>query len=59
MIGGLWKPVLVFHLLNGKLRLKKSAIGGARWYEIRVGRVKYGIEGGVSSGARYFTISKR
>jgi hypothetical protein len=45
--------------LNGKLRLKKSAIGGARWYEIRVGRVKYGIEGGVSSGARYFTISKR
>lgn len=45
--------------LNGEVRLKKSVIGGARWYEIRVGRVKYGIEGGVSSGARYFTISKR
>ncbi|MPL74169.1 hypothetical protein SDC9_19979 [bioreactor metagenome] len=44
---------------GGTVRPRKSAIGGALWFEVRIGSIKYGIEGGSASNARYFIIAKR
>ncbi|MDD8022320.1 hypothetical protein [Paenirhodobacter sp. CAU 1674] len=44
---------------GGTVRARKSAIGGAVWFEVRIGSVKYGIEGGSDHGIRYFIIAKR
>ena len=45
--------------IGGTVYARKSAIGGDRWYEVRVGRKKYGVEGGHRNGVAYFTIAKR
>jgi hypothetical protein len=45
--------------VGGTIKAKKSAIGGDKWYEIRVNGQKFGVEGGVSNGSRYFTIVRR
>ncbi|MFW8635786.1 hypothetical protein [Cribrihabitans pelagius] len=44
---------------GGVARLRKSAIGGGKWYEVKIGRTKFGIEGGARGGVAYYTISKR
>ena len=45
--------------IGGTLRQKKSAIGGDIWYEVRAGREKFGIEGGRTGNAQYFTLARR
>ena len=44
---------------GGSLRARKSAIGGSKWYEVKIGRTKFGIEGGARGGVAYYTNAKR
>ncbi|WHP68972.1 hypothetical protein [Phaeobacter inhibens] len=44
---------------GGSLRARKSAISGSKWYEVKIGRTKFGIEGGARGGVAYYTIAKR
>ncbi len=45
--------------VGGTVQQRRSAIGGDVWYEVRVGRQKYGVEGGSVYSARYFTVARR
>ena len=45
--------------VGGTVKRKKSAIGGAVWYEVRVGRKKYGVSADVTRGTLSYWVSKR
>lgn len=44
---------------GGSVRARRSAIGGAKWYEVKIGRAKYGIEGSARRGVAFLMIAER
>lgn len=45
--------------IGGEVRRKRSAIGGAIWYEVRSGRTKYGVEASMDKGVLSYWVSRR